>query len=84
MKEQLDPIIMDLGKSALCAEPQESYSRSLCHTYLSCKNMGLLVLLVLALFLIPERILVWPIVVSQLLVITASPPPLLKVRKRQK
>lgn len=75
---QLDPIILDLGKSAMPQETCES------RTLLSSKNMGMLVLLVLALFLTTSKIMIWPEVVFSTLFITYSPPTYKKVMKRPK
>jgi len=78
MKMQLDPIILDLSKSAM---PQETCKgrQSLSH-----KNMGLLVLLVLALFLIPSKIMIWPTIVFPILLTSNSPPMVQKIIKRHK
>ncbi|MBS3078971.1 hypothetical protein J4218_02515 [Candidatus Pacearchaeota archaeon] len=79
-KEQLDPIILDLSKSAI-NNPQESCNCR--HKNLSHRHMGLLVLLVLALFLIPEKISIWPKILPQILSISIVPPLIKSVRKTQ-
>jgi len=77
MKMQLDQIILDLSKSAM---PQETCENK---RNLYSNNMGLLVLLVLALFLITSHE-IWPTVIFPVLLITNSPPIISKVMKRSK
>ncbi len=79
--EELDPIIRDLGASAIALRPQESCSctsRALKYN----SNMGLLIILILVLMLANQKILIWPNILSQLLAITVSAPFLIK-RKRK-
>jgi len=79
---QLDPIILDLSKSAM---PQETCeSRSSLRPGLSSRNMGLLVLLVLALFLLPSHIGIWPAIIFPALFILDSPPMVQKIMKKSK
>ncbi len=77
MKMQLDPIILDLSKSAMPQETCESKRN------LHSKNMGLLVLLVLALFLIPSHE-IWPTIIFPILLISNSPPMIQKIMKKYK
>ena len=78
MKIQLDPVILDLSKSVMPQETCESRQS------LSSRNMGLLVLLVLALFLIPNQLVVWPTIIFQLLFIIDSPPVIQKIMNKSK
>ena len=80
--EELDPIIRDLGASAIALRPQESCSCT-SHALKYNSNMGLLIILTLVLMLAAQKILIWPTTLSLLLTITVSAP-FAYIKKRSK
>jgi len=70
---ELDPIVRDLGTSALALRPQESCSCKPLKT-LNCKTMGLFVILILFLILSISGNLLWSMIPFQILTITVRPP----------
>jgi len=78
--EQIDPIIKDLGASAMALGPKESCNCS----KVSYKHVGLFVILVLVLILASQRSFIFPSVVPQLLAILVSAPFANIIKKRSK
>jgi hypothetical protein len=68
---EVDPIIRDLGVSALQTRPQETCSST---HHLRYKHMGLILVLTLVLMLASQKIFLWPSLLPQLLAITVSAP----------
>ena len=67
---EVDQTLKELGASAVALRPQESCN---CNR-VSYKHMGLFVILVLILMLAPQRTLIWPDVLPQLLAVIVSAP----------
>lgn len=78
--EQIDPIIRDLGASAMVLRPQESCNCS----RVSYKHVGLFVILVLVLILASQRTFIFPAIVPQLLAILVSTPLIKNKEKRSR
>jgi len=81
---ELDPIIKDLGASALALRPQESCSCKPSSNPLSYKSMGLFLILILFLILANSGNFLWSIIPMSILAITASSPKFSFKRKREK
>lgn len=71
---EIDPIIRDLGASALALRLQESYSCTQNSHHLKYTNMGLLVIFVLVLILAAQASLLLPSIISSILAITVRTP----------
>ncbi len=74
---ELDPIIRDLRNANNIDKQQESCIYNRRYRY-----MGLLILLILVLFLIPQKLGIWPAMLSQALVITVNAPYFTKKRTK--
>ncbi|MFA5258951.1 MAG: hypothetical protein WC979_03475 [Candidatus Pacearchaeota archaeon] len=66
--EKIDPIIKDLGASAMALRLQESCTCS----RVSYKHVGLFLILILVLVLASQRTFIFPAIVPQLLAILVS------------
>jgi hypothetical protein len=77
---EIDPIIKDLGASAMALRHQESCN---CNR-VSYKHVGLFVILVLVLMLASQRTFIFPAIVPQLLAVLVSAPFVNNKEKRSK
>lgn len=82
--EELDPIIRELGTSAL--RPQElcsCTSQTHTHTLAYNRHIGLILVVILVLLLVTQQTFLWPTILIQSLAITVSAP-VTFTRKRTK